>query len=139
MLDFNPDDIKFPNGHYVDGALISGGAEHLAVRRPSDNQVYAHLPIAGPEVVDRAVAGAERAFQTTSWATGAPRERARILRRWADLIEANAVELGRIEALGSTRPVKDFMAVDLPYAADCIRFFAEHAPISFRFSPQRLS
>lgn len=105
MLDFNPDDVAFPNGHYIDGVVISDGLEHLAVRRPSDNKVYADLSIGCPEVVDRAVAGAERAFRKTSWATGAPRERARILRRWADPIEADAIELGRIEALGFTRPL----------------------------------
>jgi aldehyde dehydrogenase (NAD+) len=127
MLDFDPQDVQVPNGHYIDGALVGGGAERLAVRRPSDNQVYADLAIGDAEVVDRAVASAQRAFRTTGWATGAPRERARILRRWADLIEAKAAELGRIEALGSTRPIKDFLAVDLPYAADSIRFFAEYA------------
>ncbi|NGO50807.1 aldehyde dehydrogenase family protein [Allomesorhizobium camelthorni] len=127
MLDFNPDDVAFPNGHYIDGVVISDGLEHLAVRRPSDNKVYADLSIGCPEIVDRAVASAERAFRKTSWATGAPRERARILRRWADLIEGHAIELGRVEALGSTRPITDIIAVDLPYAADCIRFFAEYA------------
>jgi aldehyde dehydrogenase (NAD+) len=127
MLDFNPNDIAVPNGHFIDGALVAGDGETLAVRRPSDNQVYADLPIASAELVDRAVISAQRAFQTTSWASGAPRERARVMRRWADLIEANSSDLARIEALGSTRPVRDVVAVDIPYAADCIRFFAECA------------
>jgi aldehyde dehydrogenase (NAD+) len=127
MLDFDPRDVQVPNGHYIDGELAGGGGERLAVRRPSDNQVYAELSVGDVEVVDRAVTSAQRAFQTTGWATGAPRERARILRRWADLIEVHADELARIEALGSTRPVKDVLAVDLPYSADCIRFFAEYA------------
>ena len=127
MLDFDPNAIAVPNGHFIDGALVAGDGETLPVRRPSDNQVYADLPIASAEVVDRAVTSAQRAFRTTTWATGAPRERARILRRWADLIEANSVGLAQIEALGSTRPIKDVIAVDIPYAADCIRFFAEYA------------
>jgi len=127
MLDFNPNDIAVPNGHFIDGTLVAGNGDTLPVRRPSDNQVYADLPIASAEVVDRAVMSAQRTFRTTSWASGAPRERARILRRWADLIEANGVELAQLEALGSTRPVKDVIAVDIPYSADCIRFFAEYA------------
>ena len=127
MLDFDPNDILVPKGHFIDGALVAGDGDSLPVRRPSDNQIYADLPIASAEVVDRAVMSAQHAFRTTSWATGAPRDRARILRRWADLIEANSVELARIEALGSTRPVKDVVAVDIPYAADSIRFFAEYA------------
>jgi aldehyde dehydrogenase (NAD+) len=74
--------------------------------RPSDNKVYAELSIGCPEIVDRAVVCAERAFRKTSWATGGPRERAQILRRWADLIEGHAIELGSIDAVGSTRPIQ---------------------------------
>src|ERR1700741_3003266 len=118
MLDFDPQDVQVPNGHYIDGALVSGGAERLAVRRPSDNQVYADLAVGDVEVVDRAVRSAQRAFQTTGWGAGAPRERARILRHWADLIEADAAELGRIEALGSTRPTKEFLGADPPCRPD---------------------
>ena len=127
MLDFNPNDIAVPRGHFIDGALVDGDGQTLPVRRPSDNQVYADLPIASAEVVDRAVMSALSAFRTTSWATGAPRDRARIMRRWADLIEADSLALARIEALGSTRPIKDVIAVDIPYSTDCIRFFAEYA------------
>lgn len=127
MLNFNPSDIAIPNGHFIDGTIVSGRGETLPVHRPSDNQIYADLPIASRETVDRAVTSAQRSFQTTEWATGAPRARARVLRRWADLIEANALELGKLEALGSTRPIKDVIAVDIPYSADCIRFFAEYA------------
>lgn len=127
MLDFNPDDVEIPNGHFIDGALVGGGAERLTVRRPSDNQAYADLSVADADLVDRAVTSAQRAFDATDWARGAPRDRARVLRRWADLIEADGQELGRLEALGSTRPIADFLAVDLPYAADCVRFFAEFA------------
>ena len=127
MLDFHPDDVRFPNGHFIDGELVNGGGHTLPVRRPSDNQIYAELPVASAEMVDRAVMSAQRAFQLSDWASGAPRARARILRRWADLIEAHGVELGQIESLGSTRPIKGVIDVDIPYAADCIRFFAEFA------------
>jgi aldehyde dehydrogenase (NAD+) len=127
--DFDPDHIAVPHGHFIDGQLIADAhsAETLEIRRPSDGQAYARLPVASAELVDRAVASATAAFQRSDWATGAPRARARILRRWAALIETFSVELAQLEALGSTRPVKDVLAVDLPYAADCVRFFAEWA------------
>ena len=57
--------------------------------------------------------------------------RARILRRWADLIEGHSVELGQIESLGSIGPIKGVIDVDIPYAADCIRFFPGGRKISF--------
>ncbi len=129
MLDFNPNDVHVPQGHFIDGVLVAGeaGSPTLPVLRPSDNVVYDELSIASAALVDRAVTNAQRAFQTSDWASGAPRARARILRRWADLIEANANELGKLEAMSSTRPVKDAINIDIPYAADCIRFFAELA------------
>jgi aldehyde dehydrogenase (NAD+) len=126
-LDFDPDGVQAPNGHFIDGSVVQGDGDRLAVRRPSDNRIYAELPIASPAMVDRAVVSAQRAFRTSGWASGPPRERARTLRRWADLVEAHAGELGRIEALGSTRPIRDVLGVDIPYAADAIRFFAEYA------------
>ncbi len=127
MYDFEPNAVRIPNGHFIDGCLVEGTSETLIVRRPSDNAICAELPIANADTVDQAVQNAMHAYQTTDWATGAPRARARLLRRWADLIEANKVALGQLEAVTSTRPVKDVIEIDIPYAADCIRFFAEFA------------
>jgi aldehyde dehydrogenase (NAD+) len=127
MYDFDPDAVRVPNGHFIDGRLVEGAGSTLAFRRPSDNVLCAALPIADAETVDQAVQNAMHAYRTSDWATGAPRARARLLRRWADLIEANKIMLGQLEAATSTRPVKDAIEIDIPYAADCIRFFAEFA------------
>jgi aldehyde dehydrogenase (NAD+) len=127
MYDFDPNAVRIPNGHFIDGRLVAETGNTLVVRRPSDNAVCAELPIANADTVDQAVQNAMHAYATSDWATGAPRARGRLLRRWADLIEANAVALGQLEAVTSTRPVKDVIEIDIPYAADCIRFFAEFA------------
>ena len=127
MYDFDPSAVRVPNGHFIDGRLVPGSGNTIAVRRPTDNAVCADLPLADADTVDEAVQNAAHAYATTDWSTGAPRSRARLLRRWADLIEANRVALGQLEALSSTRPVKDAIEIDIPYAADCIRFFAEFA------------
>lgn len=127
MYDFDPNAVRIPNGHFIDGRLVAGTGNTLVVRRPSDNAVCAELPIANADTVDQAVQNAMHAYATSDWGTGAPRARGRLLRRWADLIEANAVALGQLEAVTSTRPVKDVIGIDIPYAADCIRFFAEFA------------
>ncbi len=127
MLDFNPNDIQVPRGHFIGGEIVNGGGDLLPVRRPSDSAIYADLPIASADTVDHAVTNARQAFQTSDWATGAPRARAAILRRWAELIDSNKLELARLEALGSTRHVKGVFDIDIPYSVDCIRFFAEWA------------
>lgn len=127
MHDFDPNAIRIPNGHFIDGRLVEGTGKTLVVRRPSDGAICAELPIADGDIVDQAVQNAMHAYETSDWASGAPRARGRLLRRWADLIEDNALALGQLEAVTSTRPIKDVIGIDIPYAADCIRFFAEFA------------
>ncbi|MEO8137344.1 MAG: aldehyde dehydrogenase family protein [Betaproteobacteria bacterium] len=128
MQAFDPDQVIVPSGHFIDGArTIAQHGAMLEVLRPSDGRRYAEVPLANAETVDDAVEGAWRAWRTGDWARRAPRERARVLRRWADLVEADGATLGPLEAVGSTRPVRDVVAGDLPYTAEGLRFFAEYA------------
>ncbi|WP_106419218.1 aldehyde dehydrogenase family protein [Salinicola tamaricis] len=126
MASFDPDRISLPDGHYIHGRLVPGTGA-LAVSRPSDGKVYAMLPAADAGCVDAAVDSARRAFTSSDWARRPPRERARVMRRWADLIEADIDDLAALESLGSTRPIDQARAWDVPYTAEGIRFFAEFA------------
>jgi aldehyde dehydrogenase (NAD+) len=124
--DFDPASITPRGGHYIGGEWVDAPGA-IAVRRPSDNQAYGEIPDAGAEMVDRAVQAAQTALSSSGWSTRAPRERARVLRRWAELIEADAPALGQLEAVGSTRPVADAVSWDVPFTAEGIRFFSEFA------------
>lgn len=125
--DFEPASVAFRNGHFIGGELVRDGSDSIPVLRPSDAIEYAELPVASSDVVDRAVANAKAAFEHSGWATQPPRERARAMRSWAALIEANAVELGRLEALGSTRPISQAITGDVGSVAEGIQFFSEWA------------
>ncbi len=127
MLDFDPSTQRIPLGHFIDGDLVADKSQLLTVRRPCDGAVYAETPIADQAMVDLAVASARVAFRKSGWARQAPRERARVLRRWADLIDSHRDELARLETLGSARPISQATAWDVPYLAETIRFFAELA------------
>lgn len=127
MDGFDPDKINFGAGHFIAGRIVSGSGAALDVRRPSDGRVYAGLPLATVGEVDEAVENAWSAFRTSGWATQPPRDRAAVLRRWADLIAADGETMGPLESLGSTRPIADVLAWDIPYTAECIRFFSEFA------------
>lgn len=126
MGDFAPESIALPAGHYIGGESVATG-ERIPVARPSDLVDYAELPVASAATVDRAVRNAQDVVQRSGWATRAPRERARAMRRWAELIEAKAEELGRLEALGSTRPIAQAVTGDVASVAEGIRFFSEWA------------
>lgn len=127
MLDFDPATLELPRGHFIDGALQADPRDPIAVRRPSDGAVYSEVPMADAETVDRAVRNARDAQRSSDWARQAPRARADILRRWADLIDRQRIALAQLEALGSTRPIAQAAGWDIPYLAKTIRFFAELA------------
>lgn len=126
MDSFDPRLVTVRSAHFIAGQYRDA-ASGLEVSRPSDGQVYAELPIADAALVDEAVDNAWQAFKRSDWASCPPRERARVMRRWADLIEADSAVLGPLEAVGSTRPHKDVLGWDIPYVAETVRFFAELA------------
>jgi acyl-CoA reductase-like NAD-dependent aldehyde dehydrogenase len=126
MNSFDPSVVKVRSAHFI-GGRYHDAPPGLEVMRPSDGRYYAPLPIADAALVDEAVENAWQAFRQSDWATRPPRERTRAMRRWADLIEADAATLAPLEAIGSTRPHKDVLAWDIPYVAEVLRFFAELA------------
>ncbi|MFF8999572.1 aldehyde dehydrogenase family protein [Streptomyces achromogenes] len=67
----------------------------LTVLNPATEEILATVPAASEEDVAAAVARAVRAQRT--WAALAPADRARLLRRFADVVDARTEELARLE------------------------------------------
>lgn len=126
MSSFDPKRVESRCAHFIGGVYRQDQAQ-LEVIRPSDGEHYADLPIANTTMVDEVVENSWHAFKTSDWASRPPRERARVMRRWADLIDADIATLAPLEAVGSTRPYSEVVAFDLPFAAEGLRFFAEFA------------
>jgi aminobutyraldehyde dehydrogenase len=72
--------------------------------------------------VDRAVAAARRAFAT--WSRTTPAERASVLLRIADRVEAEAEGFAALEALNCGKPINAARNDEIPAIVDCYRFFA---------------
>ncbi|ROR46527.1 aldehyde dehydrogenase family protein [Kitasatospora cineracea] len=89
---------------------------------PADGQVCAEVKDTDPAELPGIVATA-RVAQAT-WRDATPGERARVLLRLADLVEANATELTRLEVEETGKPAAVFADGELPFAADNLRFFA---------------
>ena len=66
---------------------------------PSSEQVLATVEMAGVAETDAAVAAAVRAFET--WRHVAPADRARLLRRFADQVDAHLEQLAQLEVAGA--------------------------------------
>lgn len=125
---FDPNSLTLPAAsNFINGVRVAGVGAEIPVRRPSDGQVYAELDSASQTQVDAAVQGAYDAYRNSGWAKADPRQRMRVLRRWADLLDAHVAELAALEAVGSTRTITEATAWDIPYSAECIRFYAEFA------------
>lgn len=108
---------QFIGGEFVDAA----DGRTADVINPADDQVIAQVPKSAAEDVDRAVNAAETAFE--SWKKTTPQDRAALLLKIADALEAKGDELGRLESRNAGKPVGaaiDEMAV----CADLFRFFA---------------
>jgi acyl-CoA reductase-like NAD-dependent aldehyde dehydrogenase len=75
--------------------------------------------------IDRAVASARAAFRKASWADMPPKARKKVLLRLADLMLEHREELALLETLDMGKPIGDSMAVDIPSAANCIRWYGE--------------
>ncbi|KAB8197109.1 aldehyde dehydrogenase family protein [Nonomuraea phyllanthi] len=89
---------------------------------PATGLVCAEVPDTSPDGVAAAVRSARAAFE--EWSSATPAERARLLLRVADLVEADAEELTRLEVEETGKPAAVFRDGELPFAVDNLRFFA---------------
>jgi acyl-CoA reductase-like NAD-dependent aldehyde dehydrogenase len=116
--------LRAPIRHqlFIDGKFVDAeSGETLATLNPHDNSTIADVAMAGRADIDKAVAAAQRAFP--QWSRLAAADRGRILLKLADLVEANAEELARLESLDTGHPLKDSRALDVPRTAACYRYF----------------
>jgi aminomuconate-semialdehyde/2-hydroxymuconate-6-semialdehyde dehydrogenase len=107
----------------IDGRFTSSeGGAWLDLVEPATGEILGRVVDSTAEDVDRAVEAAARAFP--AWSATPAAERAELLRRLADLIEANLDELAQLESRDSGKPISLARTVDIPRAILNFRFFA---------------
>lgn len=100
------------------------GGGLIEVFNPSDGRVIAQAADGGAADIDRAVAAARRAFDDGPWSRTTPAQRARLLWKLADLIEANAEDLALLEVLNTGKPLKLAKLFDIGMACETLRYHA---------------
>ncbi len=91
---------------YIDGEFISGeGRRTQDVINPATLEVLGQLPHATEADLDRALAAAQRAFE--SWKKSSPMDRSAILRKVATLSRERAKEIGRNMTLDQGKPLAE--------------------------------
>jgi betaine-aldehyde dehydrogenase len=93
----------------------------LVVINPATEQPITELEEAGIEQTDAAVARAKAAFP--EWRRVSPADRARLLRRLANLVEEDAEELARIESQNVGKPISGARA-EVAMVAQVFHFYA---------------
>ncbi|PRX08775.1 UNVERIFIED_ORG: succinate-semialdehyde dehydrogenase/glutarate-semialdehyde dehydrogenase [Martelella mediterranea] len=96
----------------------------VAVTNPATGETIGHVPNLGEEETRRAIAAAEAAQR--AWAAQTAGDRARILRRWFELIMASQDDLGAILTLEQGKPLAEARG-EIAYGASFIEWFAEEA------------
>jgi betaine-aldehyde dehydrogenase len=113
--------------HFIDGTYVEDTAgPAIDVIFPATGEVIARVHEATPAIIERALASAERAQK--EWAKVKPVERARILRRAADLIRERNLELSELETLDTGKPIQETTVADATSGADALEYFAGLAP-----------
>jgi len=114
-----------PFKQLIDGAWVDASSgETLDVVNPADENVIATVPAGTWEDVDLAVRAARKAFEDGPWTRMPPGERAKLLWRIADLLEARKEEFAELETLDNGKPITMSKWVDVPASVAALRYWS---------------
>jgi succinate-semialdehyde dehydrogenase/glutarate-semialdehyde dehydrogenase len=108
----------FIDGHWVD----ADGKATVAVNNPATGAILGAIPRMGAAETRRAIEAANKAWP--AWRAKSAKERAAILRKWHDLMMANADDLGVLMTSEQGKPLTEAKG-EVTYAAAFIEWFAE--------------
>jgi aminomuconate-semialdehyde/2-hydroxymuconate-6-semialdehyde dehydrogenase len=109
--------------NYIDGQFVRGKREFPDIN-PADGSVIAEVSEADQTLVDAAVGAARKAVRG-EWSRSSTRERAAVLYRVADAIEARFDCFVTAEVADTGKPVGLASKLDVPRAAANFRVFAD--------------
>jgi len=110
---------------YLDGEWVDADSgETFPVTNPASGEVLAEVPRLGPRETRRAIEAAARALP--EWQRRTAKQRARVLRRLADLMLERSDELARLMVSEQGKPLAEAQA-EVAYAASFYEWFGEEA------------
>jgi succinate-semialdehyde dehydrogenase / glutarate-semialdehyde dehydrogenase len=111
----------FPTASLIDGQWVTS-KKTFAVLDPATGDNIADVPDLTPDDAKRAIDAAHKAFP--AWAAKPAKDRARILRRWFDLITAETEALAQLMTAEQGKPLTESRG-EVAYGASFIEWFAE--------------
>jgi 5-carboxymethyl-2-hydroxymuconic-semialdehyde dehydrogenase len=114
--------IEVSTEHWIGGERVASAGTFTDIS-PIDERPIAEVARGGGDEADRAVAAARAA--SAGWASVAPKERAEVLYRLADGIEARVPELAAVETRDNGSLLRSMTSSVMPRVARNFRFFAD--------------
>ncbi len=110
---------------YIDGQWLDAhGGDTRQVTNPATGAVLGTVPFMGADETRAAIVAAAAAFP--AWAARTAKDRSTLLRRWHDLMLANADDLAVLMTAEQGKPLAEARG-EITYAASFIEWFAEEA------------
>ena len=111
------------NQAFIDGSWVAAqSGKTFAVTNPATGAVIVEVPDMGGAETQQAIAAAARALP--AWSKKTAKERAGILRKWFDLIVANADDLALLMTTEQGKPLTEARG-EVIYGASFVEWFAE--------------
>ena len=115
--------FKAKYDNYIGGAWVAPAAgRYFDNTSPVNGQVLCQIARSDAADIERALDAAHAAKD--AWAATSAADRAVILNKIADRMEANLAALAEAETWDNGKPLRETMAADLPLAIDHFRYFA---------------
>ena len=106
----------------INGKLVSGAGSKEDVLDPATGAKIVTVGEASEGQIDTAIKSAQKAF--AAWAATPPKDRAALLLKVADRIEADAADFAEVESKNCGKPYNAVLNDEIPAIADVFRFFA---------------
>src|ERR1700678_3800866 len=119
----SPVSVQSRYGNFIGGEFVPPvGGQYFENPTPVTGQTFTEIPRSTGEDIELALDAAHGA--KAAWGRTSAAERALILNKIADRIEANLEMLAIAETWENGKPIRESLAADLPLAVDHFRYFA---------------
>lgn len=112
--------------HLIDGNQVAASSgETMDILSPIDGQVLTQVAKGTAADMNAAVAAARAAFEDGRWSGQGPAARKKVLLKWADLIDAHALELAVLGVRDNGTEIGMAIKAEPGSASGTIRYYAE--------------
>ncbi|RLY93828.1 aldehyde dehydrogenase family protein [Kocuria tytonicola] len=109
---------------FINGQWVAATGGTFTTHDPATEELIAEVGKASTADLDAAVDAARAAFENPEWRDMLPADRARLMFRFADLVDQHQEELAQLETADQGQPISISRVVSSKMAAEHIRYYA---------------